>query len=186
MAVREIPIAYVASKDVLLRLKKEGKYSVKYIKPVTKKEVETAISADENLIEEFKTRVDVEKIKRIDSIQKKYSEIRNTDEWIQLCEAHRKLKEYQRLCNVWTKEFCIEEDAYDEIKGVLEQSFVSKYEKIIVSSIYRDFYVEKNELEYSKDAYYRTLIEGIKKSIEELKEYCLEHPNEIKGNRKGR
>ena len=46
MALREIPIAYVASKDVLLRLKKEGKYSVKYVKPVTMKEVEMAISAD--------------------------------------------------------------------------------------------------------------------------------------------
>ena len=163
MALREIPMAYVASKDVLLRLKKEGKYSVKYVKPVTMKEVEMAISADENKIEEFKTKVEVGKIKLRDRVEKKYSEIRNTDEWIQLCEAHRKLSEYQRLCNVWTKEFCKEEDAYDEIKGVLEQLFVSKYEKIIDSNVYRDFYVERNELKYSPDAYYLALMDGIKK-----------------------
>lgn len=186
MALREIPIAYVASKDVLLRLKKEGKYSVKYVKPVTMKEVEMAISGDEKLIEEFKSRLDVEKVKLIESIEKKYLEIKDTDEWKELCDAHSKLSEYKRLCNVWTKEHCYEEYAYDEIKEILDQTFVSKYKEIIFSNIYKEFYVNRNELKYSKDAYYLALIEDIEKSIEELKQYCLHHPNEIKGNRENR
>ena len=54
------------------------------------------------------------------------------------------------------------------------------------NSDYTAFYDKRNELKYSKDAYYLAVIEDIEKSIEELKEYCLQHPNEIKGNRKSR
>lgn len=186
MALREIPMAYIKSRDVLLRLKKEGPYSVKDVKPVTMKYVELAISGDEELIEEFKSRLDVENVKIIENIEKKYLEIKDTEEWKELYNAYRKLKEYGRLCNVWSKESCYEEDAYDEIKEILDKTFVFKYKEIISSNIYKEFYVERNELKYIKDAYYLALIEDIEKSIEELKEYCLQHPDEIKGNRKSR
>lgn len=186
MALTEIPIAYIKSRDLLLRLKKEGPYSFKDVKPVTMKHVELAISRDEELIEEFKSKLDVEKVKLIESVEKKYLEIKDTDEWKELYDAHSKLSEYRRLCNVWTKEHCYEEDAYDEIKEVIEQGFFSKYKNIIYNNKYRDFYIERNELKYSKDAYYLALIEDIEKSIEELKQYCLQYPNEIKGNRKSR
>ena len=85
MALREIPMAYIKSRDVLLRLKKEGPYSVKDVKPVTMKYVELAISGDEELIEEFKSRLDVENVKLIENIEKKYLEINimNTCLWKQ-------------------------------------------------------------------------------------------------------
>ena len=126
------------------------------------------------LIEEFKSRLDVEKVKLIESVEKKYLEIKDTYEWKELCDAHSKLSEYKRLCNVWTKEHCNEEDAYDEIKEVVEQLFVSKYENIIANSQYKDFYDKRNELKYSKDAYYLAVIEDIEKIIEELKSKCEE------------
>ena len=186
MALREIPTAYIKSKDLLLRLKKEGPYSVKDSKPVTVKYIELAISGDEDLIEEFKRKLDVEKVRLVESVEKKYLQIKDTGEWKALCDAYSKLCEYKRLCNVWTKEYCHNEDAYDEIKEIIDQTFVSKYEEIISNNIYKEFYLERNELKYSKDAYYLALIEDIEKSIEELREYCLQHPNEIKGNRKNR
>ena len=186
MALREIPMAYIKCRDLLLRLKKEGPYSVKNVKPVTMKCVELAISGDEKLIEEFKSRLDVEKVKLIERVEKKYLEIKDTEEWKELCNAYRKLKEYGRLCNVWSKESCYEEDAYDEIKEIVDKTFVSKYKEIISTNMYKEFYIERNELKYSKDAYNLALIEDIEKSIEELKQYCLQYPNEIKGNRKSR
>ena len=186
MALRVVPIAYSECRNVLLRLQKKAPYSTKNIKPVTAKHVELAVSGDEKLIEEFKGRLDIKKVKAIENVEKKYLEIKDTEAWKEICNAYRKLKEYGRLCSVWSKESCCEEDAYDEIKEILDQTFVYKYQEIISNNIYKEFYLERDKLKYSKDAYYLSLIEDINKSIEELKQYCLQHPNEIKGYKKCR
>ena len=186
MAVREIPVVYKKSRDLLLRLKKEGPYSVKLTKPVTMKDVENAILGDEALIEEIKNKIDDNKLKIIEDIEKKYLEIKDTIEWKELCGAYKKLKEYDRLCRLWTKEECYDVEAYKEMREILEKVFISKYEKIIFNNKYNEFYVERDEVKYSKDSYYIDNIKDIKEDIERLKEYCLQHPNEIRGNKKRR
>ena len=182
MAVREIPLVCIRSRDMLLRLKKSGPYSIKVVKKVTKKDIEGAIFADEESIKELQSRVNVQNVMLLENIEKKYLEIKDSKEWKEICEAHKKLEEYNRLCRSWSSENCNEE-AYDEMMKILKDSFVSRYMEIISKNSYCEFYAQREELIYSKDAHYVSLINEIKEDISLLKEFCLVHPNVIKGNK---
>ena len=186
MAYGIFPVSFIKSKDLLQRLKKEGRYYVTGSKSVKMKEVENAILKDEALIEEFKNKISTDKFALFESIKKKHLEIKDTSEWKELLDAHNKLEEYERLCRIWTDMNCFEIDSYNALKETIEKYFVSKYKNIIANNVYNDFYNERYAMLHSEEANYIEHINDIRKNIEDLKEYCLNHPNEIKGVKKNR
>ena len=185
MALREIPVVNCISRSVLQRLKKEGIYSIKYTK-VTSRDIENSIRHDEDLIRELSSGLDSDRLKQLEELEQRYLEVKDTDEWTVLCDAFEKLTEYARLCRIWIKDDSYNVEAYDEIINAIDQSFALKYRNVISDSSYAEFYKELQNARLSRDAYCVAIISDVKKSIEELKEYCMKHPEEIKGYKKGR
>lgn len=184
MAARAIPVVYIQSKELLLRIKKEGIYSIKEGKVVTIKDVERAIEHDERLIQELKAKVNPDTYKLLEELDAKYDEVKDTKEWKSLCDAHNKINEYLRLLKVYKRDDCEEVSSYDEIKRILDQHFLKKYHKIVNENIYKELYSTRMTLKYSNETYYINHIASLEKSIQELKNYCRENPSSIRGAKK--
>lgn len=173
----------VKSRDVLLKLKKEGPYEYKRAKQVTKKDVDEAIKHDEDKIIEIMEELSPVKVDLIKKNKERYEAIRYSDEWLELTNAHKKIDSFNELKKS-IGDYCKDEESCDEMIKTLEKTYVSKYCQIISKNPYKSFYQQREVLISSQEYYYLLIVKEIKEYINDLKEYCLQHPNMVKGNRK--
>ena len=186
MAFRDYEVA-TKSWNMYLKLSKKGPYSHSIrIKPIRKEEVDNAISHDEKVIETIESMIGDDLLERIEEVNRQYEQIKDTDEWKELIEADTKLVHYNIMKHMYNKGKTILLDVEEEIDGILEENFVSKYRKIIERNKYYEFYKKYQAFcsKYREEMEVLQLVEAIENEISILKQFCLTNPSCFSKRRK--
>jgi len=173
------------TRTLYLMLTKTGPYrpngSLK-AKTVSVEEIQKEIIHDENIIKRIREQVDLERIEKLQQIREKYKKLQKDEEWKELYEAGIRLINYDKLIDLINKSNEKYTSLYPEVVAVLEDNIASKYRTIMENSKYKEFYKEYLDSfdEYKEEIFALKEIEIVETSIKKLKEYCVQHPNEIK------
>lgn len=183
MSVKDIEVEK-KTRDVYLKLSKEGPYASNgFLKSraVTKKEIDNAIFHDEQLIEKIYSELDSSKVSELKEIYKKIEQIKEDEDWKYICDIGQKILDYEKIKKILREHDGIYVSSYKEMEEILENSFAKKYETIMDSNRYKDIYQKYMDIYHThyEEMIGLRIIKSVEEEIENLKEYCLNHPENI-------